>query len=97
MGILARVPLASGLLTGKLSAASSFARMTTAASTGMARALRWITMFEAVTCAIPGAKRAAQVEENVAAADLPPLSAGQMSQIQAIYDLRIRPLVHHYW
>ena len=29
-------------------------------------ALRWILMFDAVTCAIPGAKRPAQVEDNVA-------------------------------
>jgi aryl-alcohol dehydrogenase-like predicted oxidoreductase len=35
-------------------------------------ALRWILMFPAVTCAIPGARRPVQVEENVKAADLPP-------------------------
>ena len=39
-------------------------------------ALRWILEFPAVTCAIPGAKRPAQVAENIAASDLPPLSAG---------------------
>jgi len=31
-------------------------------------ALRWILIFPAVTCAIPGAKRAGQIEENVQAA-----------------------------
>jgi aryl-alcohol dehydrogenase-like predicted oxidoreductase len=60
-------------------------------------ALRWIQMFEAVTCSIPGAKRPAQVEDNIAAADLPPLSAETMARVQKIYARRIQPLVHHYW
>ena len=49
-------------------------------------ALRWILEFPAVTCAIPGAKRPAQVAENIAASDLPPLSAATMKKIRAIYD-----------
>jgi len=48
-------------------------------------ALRWILMFSAVTCAIPGAKRAAQVEENVHAADLPPLTDAIMAAVDEIY------------
>jgi aryl-alcohol dehydrogenase-like predicted oxidoreductase len=60
-------------------------------------ALRWILMSEAVTCAIPGAKRPSQVEENVAAADLPPLSEEAMSRIYSIYERWVRPEVHHYW
>jgi aryl-alcohol dehydrogenase-like predicted oxidoreductase len=60
-------------------------------------ALRWILEFPAVTCAIAGAKRPAQVAENIAASDLPPLSAGTMKKIRAIYDAEIKPLVHHYW
>jgi aryl-alcohol dehydrogenase-like predicted oxidoreductase len=60
-------------------------------------ALRWILMDEAVTCAIPGAKRPQQVEENVSAADLPPLSEDVMNKVKEIYDKKIRPLVHHYW
>jgi hypothetical protein len=35
-------------------------------------AQRWILMFDAVSCAIPGTKRADQVEENLKAASLPP-------------------------
>ncbi|MBI4927167.1 MAG: aldo/keto reductase [Anaerolineae bacterium] len=133
VGILARVPLASGLLTGKMSAASTFDRDDHRAfnrhgeafdrgetfsgvdyATGLAAveelrplvpagmsmtqfALRWILMFDAVTCAIPGAKRAAQAEDNVAAADLPPLSEQTMQAVRAIYDARIRPLVHQTW
>ncbi len=133
VGILARVPLASGMLTGKLGLDSQFAPDDHRAfnrygeafdrgetfsgvdyETGLAAvealrrllppgaslaqfALRWILMDEAVTCAIPGAKRPSQVEENVRAADLPPLSPAVMAQVKGIYEEKIRPLVHQYW
>ena len=54
-------------------------------------------MNDAVTCAIPGAKRPDQVDENVSAVDLPPLPAATMAKVHEIYDHRIRPLVHQYW
>jgi aryl-alcohol dehydrogenase-like predicted oxidoreductase len=60
-------------------------------------ALRWILMNDAVTCAIPGAKRPSQAEDNIHAADLLPLSDATMKKIGEIYDRRIRELVHHYW
>jgi aryl-alcohol dehydrogenase-like predicted oxidoreductase len=133
VGILARVPLASGLLTGKFRRDTAFAaddhrqynrqgeafdkgetfsgvdyataldaveeiRALVPQGVSMTQfALRWVLMFEAVTCAIPGAKRPAQVEENAAAADLPPLSAQQMAAAQAIYDRTVRAQVHHRW
>ncbi len=133
VGILARVPLASGLLTGKLKPDSTFApddhrafnrqgeafdrgetfsgvsyevglraveELKAICPAGMSMtqfALRWILMFEAVTCAIPGAKRPSQAEENFTAADLPPLSEEVMARVRAIYDRHIRELVHHYW
>jgi len=133
VGILARVPLASGLLTGKLSPSSSFERddhrsynrhgesfdrgetfsgvdyatglqvveeLRTLVPPGASLAqfaLRWILMFEAVTCAIPGAKNPRQAEENALAADLPALSPATMKQVTEIYARSIRPLVHHYW
>jgi aryl-alcohol dehydrogenase-like predicted oxidoreductase len=133
VGILARVPLASGLLSGKMTRASRFARddhrnfnrrgeafdrgetfsgvdfetgLRTVAqlkklvpknATMTQLALRWILEFPAVTCAIPGAKRPAQVAENIAASDLPPLPAATMKKIATIYERQIRPLVHHYW
>jgi aryl-alcohol dehydrogenase-like predicted oxidoreductase len=59
-------------------------------------ALRWILMNEAVTCVIPGGKRPAQVDENCAAADLPPLSASTMTKIRDIYDRRLRSYIHPY-
>jgi aryl-alcohol dehydrogenase-like predicted oxidoreductase len=133
VGILARVPLASGLLTGKLSTRSTFqpddhrafnrhgeafdrgetfsgvdyetglwavAELRQFIPTGwtMAQfALRWILAHPAVTCAIPGAKNPLQAEENARAASLPALSDETMERIRAIYDSRIRELVHYYW
>ncbi len=133
VGILARVPLASGLLTGKLNSQSKFDESDHRQfnrhgevfdvgetfsgvdyGTGLLAveelrahcppgwtltqfALRWILMFDAVTCAIPGAKRPQQAEENCAAADLPPLSEEAMSAIRRIYDKHIRQQVHYRW
>lgn len=133
VGILARVPLASGLLTGKLSRQTQFEtddhrafnrhgesfdrgetfsgvdyetaldavdalRPLVPAGMSMTQfALRWIQMFDAGSCSIPGAKRPSQAQENFSAADLPPLSPQTMEAVKAIYDQRIRPLVHHYW
>jgi aryl-alcohol dehydrogenase-like predicted oxidoreductase len=133
VGILARVPLSSGMLTGKLTAKTSFQEddhrqfnrhgeafdrgetfsgldydtglqaveelrpLVPAGMTMAQMALRWILMAPAVTCAIPGAKRPSQVEENVAAADLPPLSEETMAQVRVLYDRLVRPQVHHYW
>jgi aryl-alcohol dehydrogenase-like predicted oxidoreductase len=60
-------------------------------------ALRWILMFDAVTCAIPGGRRPEQVADNCAASSLPILEDETMSAIRQIYDTRIRPLVHQRW
>jgi aryl-alcohol dehydrogenase-like predicted oxidoreductase len=133
VGILARVPLASGMLTGKLTANSSFEADDHRANnrhgehfdrgetfsgvdyeTGLKAvdelrallpdgwsmpqfALRWILMFEAVTCAIPGAKTSAQADDNTRAADLPSIPSVTMVQVRKIYDKYIHDLVHHYW
>jgi aryl-alcohol dehydrogenase-like predicted oxidoreductase len=133
VGILARVPLASGLLTGKMTHDSQFAaddhrnfnrygeafdRGETFSGvdyeSGLAAveeirallpegvslpqfALRWILMFDAVTCAIPGGKRPSQVEDNCAASDLPPLNEVQMVKIREIYGKYVAGQVHHRW
>jgi aryl-alcohol dehydrogenase-like predicted oxidoreductase len=60
-------------------------------------ALRWILMHPAVSCAIPGAKRPDQVEDNLAAAEMPPLSDEEMDRIRGIYDQYVRSEVHHLW
>jgi aryl-alcohol dehydrogenase-like predicted oxidoreductase len=132
VGILARVPLASGLLTGKFKRDSQFhaddhrafnrqgeafdrgetfagvdyetglqavERLRPLVPAGMTLvqfALRWILMFDAVSCAIPGAKRPAQAQENFAA-DLPPLADATMERVRQVYDSLIREQVHHYW
>jgi aryl-alcohol dehydrogenase-like predicted oxidoreductase len=133
VGVIARVPLASGMLTGKMRPTTTFAaddhrnynregqsfdrgetfsgvdydvglaaveelRELVPAGTTMAEmALRWILMFDAVTTAIAGAKRASQAEDNIAAADLPPLSTETMAAIRAVYDRHIRAAVQDLW
>ncbi len=133
VGILARVPLSSGMLTGKLTRQSQFAaddhrnfnrhgeafdvgetfsgvdydaslaaveeiRKLLPEGMSMAQfALRWILMFEAVTCAIPGAKTPRQARDNCAASDLPPLSEEAMRAVRRIYEERIKSSVHQRW
>ena len=133
VGILARVPLASGLLADKFNQNSVFAdndhrnynrhgeffdvgetfsglpyeiglqavdELRPLVPTGMTMAqfaLRWILMFDAVTCAIPGAKRPDQAQENVAAADMPPIDEKLMMKVREIYDRLVRPEVHQLW
>ncbi len=60
-------------------------------------ALRWILMFPEVTAAIPGARDPAQVEQNVGAADLQPLSADAMARARDVYDRRFRAAIHGRW
>ena len=133
VGILARVPLSSGMLTGKFNKQSKFTttdhrqynrqgeffdvgetfsgvdydlsleaveklRMLVPQGVTMAQfALRWILMFDVVSCAIPGAKNAQQAAENAKAADLPPLSDSTMADVKEIYDSMIKEQVHHLW
>jgi aryl-alcohol dehydrogenase-like predicted oxidoreductase len=133
VGVLARVPLSSGMLTGKMGRDTKFEntdhrefnrygekfdRGETFSGvdyeTGLRAveelkaicpsgwtmtqfALRWILMNEGITCAIPGAKRPEQAEDNCAAADLPPISEETMNAVRQIYDTRIRAEVHHRW
>jgi aryl-alcohol dehydrogenase-like predicted oxidoreductase len=133
VGILARVPLASGLLTGKLRPDSTFSsddhrnfnrhgesfdvgetfsgvdyttgleaveeiRKRVPVGITMSQfALRWILMFDAVSCAIPGGKRPEQVAENCRSSDLPPLTDEAMAEVNHIYREKISSLVHNRW
>ena len=54
-------------------------------------------MFDAVSCAIPGAKNEQQASDNVTATDLPEFSAETMTKIGEIYNQYIRDDVHHRW
>jgi aryl-alcohol dehydrogenase-like predicted oxidoreductase len=60
-------------------------------------ALRWILMFDAVTCAIPGGKRPDQVADNCRASGLPPLSAEAMAAIRHMYDARFGAALQRRW
>jgi aryl-alcohol dehydrogenase-like predicted oxidoreductase len=60
-------------------------------------ALRWILMNPAITCTIPGGKRAEQVIDNVAAADLPELPAALMAALEQVYASGVKPYVHCRW
>ena len=60
-------------------------------------ALRWILSFDAVTCAIPGAKTPDQARDNTAAVDLPALDAATMDAVRKVYDEHIRAHVHGSW
>ena len=133
VGILARVPLSSGMLTGKFNSGSQFSsddhrqynrygesfdvgetfsgvnyelslqaveRLKPLVPEGMSMAqfaLRWILMFDAVSCTVPGAKNPRQAHENAQAADLPPLPETTMAEVQEIYDAMIKEHVHHRW
>ena len=130
---LSRVPLASGLLTGKLRPDSAFEaddhrnfnrhgeafdvgetfsgvdynagleaveeiRALLPPGVTMSQfALRWILMFDAVSCAIPGGKRPDQVTDNCRASGLPPLSPEAMATIRNIYDTRFGAALRHRW
>ena len=133
IGIIVRVPLASGLLTGKFTVDTVFTKndhrhfnrdgqafdkgetfsgvnysMGLNAVTKLKElfpdpeklalyALRWILMFNEVSCVIPGASNVSQVEMNVKASNLPPLSDKQMKGVEKIYNEYIRSSVHQYW
>jgi aryl-alcohol dehydrogenase-like predicted oxidoreductase len=133
VGILARVPLASGLLTGKLRADTRFPpddhrtynreglafdkgetlsgvpydvglaaverlRPLVPGGASMAQlALRWILMFEGVTCAIPGARTVQQAVDNTRAGNMSPLGAPVLQTVLEVYDDMIRPHVHANW
>ena len=133
VGILVRLPLSSGLLSGKITKETKFAaddhrnynrygekfdrgetfsgidldialtaveeiRQLLPEGVSMANfALRWILDHPAVGCVIPGARNPRQISENVTAAELPSLSAGQMAAISKIYQQRIQEHVHHRW
>ena len=133
VGIVARVPLASGLLSGRytkdtvfaaddhrthnrhgeafdvgetfsgvdyeigLEAVDEIRKVIPEGLTVAQFALRWILMFDAVTCAIPGAKTTTQAQDNAAASNLAPLTPEAMARVREVYDRLIRAHVHHRW
>ena len=133
VGILARVPLSSGLLSGRLTSTTQFPvddhrsfnrdgssfdkgetfsgldyesglqavealrPLVPPVQTLAQFALRWILQQQAVTCAIPGGRRPAQVDENMRAADLPALPESTVRAVEQIYERHAKRKVHHRW
>ncbi len=133
IGVIVRVPLASGLLTGTLNKQTNF----TAGDhrtfnrngeafdkgetfsgidyeTGLMAveelkkifpghknlapvALKWILQHEAVSCIIPGASTAQQVDANLMALQENDLTKEQFDAVQQVYEKYIQPAVHHLW
>jgi aryl-alcohol dehydrogenase-like predicted oxidoreductase len=129
VALIARTPLASGLLTAKFKPTTTFAgndhrhfnrdgahfnpgetfaglpfekgvelarelRELRPKHTTMAQfALRFILDFPEVSLAIPGARTAAQVVENMAAQGAAPLPPETHGQLAALYRTRVAPLI----
>jgi len=116
VAIMTRVPLASGLLTGKWTKETKFEETDhrsrrfgserLAKLLGLTEKLGFLTketgrtiiqaalLFSvsdsAISVSIPGAKRPAQVEENMRAAAAPPLTDEEMRRIFALWDGEFR-------
>jgi len=132
VGIIVRVPLASGLLSGKMTKETVFSKddhrfynrdghafdkgetfsgvdyeLGLKAVEELKKlfpnqnlsqiALRYILMFDAVSCVIPGASKPEHILSNIESASLPPLSEAEMASVKRIYDTYIRKSVHHLW
>ena len=133
VGVIVRVPLASGLLTGSLTADTEFPEndhrnfnrhgeafdvgetfagvpfergleavdaVSPLVPEGQSMAqfsLRWILDHEAVTTVIPGSASPEHIRDNVAAADLPRLSADRHAGVREVYDEYVREHVHQRW
>ncbi|HUC79553.1 MAG TPA: aldo/keto reductase [Flavisolibacter sp.] len=128
VALIVRVPLASGLLSGKFSKDTKFESTDhrnynangEAFNTGETFsgipfekgvefaekikavmpdertaqwALRWILDHPEVTTVIPGASKISQVQSNVAASSLPPLSSNVHQQLRKLYDEEIKPSI----
>ena len=133
VGIIARVPLASGLLSGKFSSNTMFdaedhrqfnregaafdqgetfsgvdyevgleavERLKSIFSDDIALtniALRWVLMFEEVSCVIPGVSRINQLSSNLQTLNVQNLTDNDMLEVRRVYDELIRPSVHQRW
>jgi len=132
VGIIVRVPLASGLLTGTFSADTTFGaddhrtfnRNGEAFDKGETfsgidyqkgfeavrvlkdhfgdtnlalLAIKWVLMYDEVSCVIPGASNPNQVLKNIKAADLQSISEADMKFIRTVYDRYVKDDVHQLW
>ncbi|SEA33763.1 Predicted oxidoreductase [Thalassobacillus cyri] len=129
VGILARVPLASGLLTGKYEKNHSFheddhrhfnsegkafnigetfaglefnkgvelsdeiAWIENGRSNRTRAALKWILQQPGITAVIPGFRNVRQVEDNLAALDVPDFTQDELDNLQEFYEKKVVPQI----
>ncbi len=125
VALIVRLPLASGLLSGKFTKETHFEKadhrnfnrdgqafnvgetfaglpfekgveladaikpLVPEGMTMAQMALRWILDFPAVSTIIPGASNVRQVQSNVSASDLPPLSAELHAKLREFYETQV--------
>ncbi len=133
IGIIARVPLASGLLSGKYDTTTTFdsgdhrhfnrkgeafdqgetfsgidynlgleavEKLKSIFPKNIALAniaLKWILMFEEVSCVIPGISKPDHLHANLETLNIQHLSNQEMEAVEEVYDEFIRASVHHRW
>lgn len=129
VGLLVRLPLASGLLTGKFSESTSFAeddhrnynqngeqfnvgetfaglefnrgvelsrqlQWIAEGRGNMARAaIRWILDQDEISCVIPGFKNVRQVEDNLAALEVPSFTEEEIKKLSDFYQTEVHPYI----
>jgi aryl-alcohol dehydrogenase-like predicted oxidoreductase len=74
-----------GMVAGRAAVAQRLSFLAKEDRTAAQAALRFVLAFPEVSVAIPGAKTAAQVEENLRASEAPPLSSGELDDARRLY------------
>jgi len=74
-----------GMVAGRAAVAERLSFLAKEGRTAAQAALRFALAFPEVSVAIPGAKTAAQAEENLGASDAPPLSPGELNEARRLY------------
>jgi aryl-alcohol dehydrogenase-like predicted oxidoreductase len=132
VGIIVRVPLASGLLSGKYTSNTvfesgdhrNFNRNGEAFDKGETfsgidyflglqaveeltahfgnrdlalQAIRWILMFDEVSCVIPGVSNPSQLTRNLEALSVPNLTTEDLTKVNEIYAKYVKATVHQLW
>src|SRR5439155_81239 len=73
------------MVAGRVAAAERLSILTKPNRTRTQAALRFVLAFPGTSVAIPGAKTVEQVEENVAAAEAPPLTEDEIREARTLY------------
>lgn len=80
-----------------LAAVEDVRRLVPADATMAQFTLRWIVDHDAVSTVIPGSTSADHVRQNVAAAELDPLSHETHGAVRDAYEAHVKEYVHHRW